>query len=93
MKRRLCSKLRKKHEEILLPLFPFFCCEKNLAYFCPVWHILKHNLTYFVFVDLATLCESSVVIPNSASESRMRFPSTFCVALTRPLIISKDIII
>jgi len=28
---------------------------KKLAYFRTVWHILKHSLAYFVFVDLATL--------------------------------------
>jgi len=26
-----------------------------LAYFCPVWHTLKHNLAYFIIVVLATL--------------------------------------
>jgi len=31
-----------------------------LAYFCTVWHILKHNLAYFVFVDLATLVQFTV---------------------------------
>jgi len=51
----LCSKLYNR-EKNLLPTFQlFFCYEKNLAYFCPVWHILKHNLAYFVFVGLATL--------------------------------------
>ena len=49
-----------------------FYCEKNLAYFCPVWHILKHNLVYFVFVDLATLKYiPSFIHPSAACNSRL----------------------
>jgi len=36
----------------------FFLLRQNLAYFCPVWHILKHCLAYFVVVDLAALLRS-----------------------------------
>jgi len=50
---RLCSKLYKgKNFYCILVVF---CYETNLAYFRPVWHNLKHNLAYVVFVDLATL--------------------------------------
>jgi len=39
----------------LLPTFQAFLLvtKNNLAYFCPVWHILKHSLAWFVFVILA----------------------------------------
>jgi len=53
---RLCSKLYNRLKKFYCRQFQlFFCYEKILAFFCPVWHILKHSLAYFVFVDLATL--------------------------------------
>jgi len=54
---RFSSKLYNRVKNFLSIFQVFFRYEKNLAYFCPVWHILKHNLAYFVFVDLATLCD------------------------------------
>ena len=59
----LCSKLYNRVNKFAAYNIGYirvvFCYEKNLAYICPVWHILKHNLAYFVFVDLATLRYSS----------------------------------
>jgi len=52
---RLCSKLYRVKNCTAFQLFCFY--ENNFAYFYPVCHILKHNLAYFVFVDLATLVE------------------------------------
>jgi len=47
---------------------------KKLAYFCPVWHILKHNLSYFVFIDLATLVDCDTINPNTGSRSQPFIP-------------------
>jgi len=58
---RFCSKLHKNMKNFIANFPGVFFCEKNLVYFCPLWHILKHNLAYFVFVHLATLVKTDAV--------------------------------
>ena len=83
----LCSKLYNRVKKFAAYNIGYirvgFCYEKNLAYFCPVWHYLKHNLAYFVFVDLATLVGKHQLCTVQACEQRVVRSRKACTLMYR----------